>query len=185
MLGQAVVDRFGELETLVGLAEYGRLQEFLANQHLGEDDKPVRLGGWLGTMAPHRGTRAVGDHDRWVYFARRFGLEMLTNLEPRPGVPPSAPRVAELARRMRAEGVRLILASRAGHAHDVRILADRSGAEVAWLDDPAGARDYLGMVDGDVRRVVAALPNRTTTTTTRPAPPVDDTTTTTTAPPPE
>jgi len=170
MVGQALVDRYGEFEKLVGLAEYGRLEQFLQNQHLGEDDKPARLAGWLGTMAPNRGTRAVGDHDRWIYFARRFGIEVVANLEPRPGVPPSAPRLVDLAKRMRTDGVRLILASSSGHPRDVRLLAERSGAAIAWLDDPGGARDYLSMIDADVRRVALALGNRTTTTTTRPAP---------------
>jgi zinc/manganese transport system substrate-binding protein len=179
MVGQPLAEKYGDFEKLVGLAEYGRLEQFLQSQHLAEDEAPVQLGGWLGMMAPYRGTRAVGDHDRWAYFARRFGLDVVAHLEPSPGVPPTAPRLAELIEYMLARGVRLILASSSGDTREVQLVADRAGARIAWLQGATGARDYLSMIDDDVRRVAAALgagaspaPESGTTTTT-PSPPAE------------
>jgi hypothetical protein len=57
---------------------------------------------------------------------------------------------------MRARGVRLILAA-SRDPGQARVLAERTGATIAFLGDPTGTRDYLSMIDDDVRQVAAAL----------------------------
>lgn len=152
MVGEELAAKYTDVDKLVQLAELGRLGPFLESQ-----GDAALLGGWLGTMAPYRGTRAVGDHDRWPYFARRFGLEVVGHIEPRPGIPPTSKHLAELAEVMRAEGVRLILAAAADDPRPANVLAERTGAKIAVLASPDGAGGYLAMLDDDVRRVATAL----------------------------
>ena len=40
----------------------------------------------------------------------QFGLDVIDTLEPKPGIPPSPTHLAELIPKMKAEGVRLIIA---------------------------------------------------------------------------
>jgi ABC-type Zn uptake system ZnuABC Zn-binding protein ZnuA len=119
---------------------------------------------WRAALAPHRGARLVTMHDTWPYFAARFGLSIAATVEPTPGVPPSPAALGALVDRMRATGVRVLVAEPYADPALVRAVADRSGARVAALvpsvgGDPA-AGDYLAMLDLDVARLVAALAAR-------------------------
>lgn len=156
MVGEDLARKYVEFEKLVQLAELGRLEQFLESQ-----GDAALLGGWLGTMRPWRGARAVDDHDLWPYFARRFGLELVGHMEPRPGIPPTTKHLAELVERMRTDRVRLILAAAYYDPRHARFLADQTGARIAFLANQVGARpgtgDYLSMIDSNVREVATAL----------------------------
>ena len=119
------------------------------------------LARWRGALAPHAGTRVVVAHESWPYFARRFGLVVVAALEPTPGVPPSPAYLAALTERMKAVGVRLIIAEPSTSAALVAGVAARAGARAVVLIPSVGgdpeARDYLTLFDVDVRRLSEAL----------------------------
>jgi len=116
---------------------------------------------WSQAILPYRGTRAVVVHDTWPYFARRFGLVIVGAVEPSPGVPPSPSYLADLTRRMRQGGVRLLIAEPSSNASIVRQLAERSGARAVTLVPSVGAdpeaRDYVALFDVNLRRLIDAL----------------------------
>ena len=72
-----------DVEKLALLADHNRLDAFLQSQ-----GEAALLGGWLGRMQPYRGAKVVADHNQWVYFTQRFGLETIGFMEPKPGVTP-------------------------------------------------------------------------------------------------
>lgn len=119
------------------------------------------LGRWRSALAPYAGTRVVVAHESWPYFARRFGLTIVAALEPTPGMPPSAAYLVALTARMKAAGVRLIIAEPSTSAPLVARVAARAGARAVTLIPSVGgdpeARDYLTLFDVDVSRLVAAL----------------------------
>jgi ABC-type Zn uptake system ZnuABC Zn-binding protein ZnuA len=124
-------------------------------------DLERRLVRWTEATQAYRGTRVVVAHDSWPYFARRFGLEIAAALEPTPGVPPSPSYLASLIERMKATGIRLVIAGPESDAALVKQVAARSGARAVTLvpsvgGDPA-ARDYLSLFDLDVERLREAL----------------------------
>ena len=155
LVGEALAQKY-DIEKLALLQEQGRLGPFLRQQ--GEDKL---LGGWLGAMLPYHGTKVVDEHALWPYFARRFGIEVIGHMEPLPGIPPTTKHLGELIERMRAEQVRVVLATvyyDPGHA---RFVSERTGARVVNMAHQVGARegtdDYLRMFDYNVRQLVAAL----------------------------
>lgn len=155
LLGEALARTY-DFEKLAQLADYDRLDRFLEEQ-----GAAALVGGWLGAMRPHRGARAVDDHAMWPYFARRFGLDIVGHMEPRPGIPPTTKHLAQLVELMRAQQVRLIMASAYYDPRHARFLAEQTGARIAFLANQVGARPgadaYLSMIDYNVRQVVAAL----------------------------
>lgn len=155
LVGDALAAKY-DVAKLMVLAEHDRLDAFLREQ--GDDGK---LAGWLGAMAPYRGVKAVDDHPIWAYFARRFGLDVIGHLEPKPGLPPTTRHLEELIGRMREEKVPLVLASAYYDPRHAEFAARSSGATVVRLANLVGARpgtdDYVAMIDYDVREVVAAL----------------------------
>jgi ABC-type Zn uptake system ZnuABC Zn-binding protein ZnuA len=155
MLGERLgakypVDKVAELHAL------GKLDAFLEAQH-----ETALLGGWFGALRGARGTKVVADHGVWPYFARRFGIDIVELLEPRPGYPPTTKHLQALIERMRTDHVRLILAAAYYDPRHARFVAEHSGATVVSMANQPGVRpgtdDYLGMIDYDVRAVATAL----------------------------
>ncbi|HEV8095569.1 MAG TPA: metal ABC transporter substrate-binding protein [Burkholderiales bacterium] len=134
---------------------------FEANRRRFLERLDAGIARWSTALAPHRGTRVVVVHETWPYFADHFGLAIVAAVEPVPGVPPSPATLSALTERMRAAGVRLLIAEPYSNASVVRQVAERSGARVVTLvpsvgADPA-ASDYLALFDLNVKRLAQAL----------------------------
>jgi ABC-type Zn uptake system ZnuABC Zn-binding protein ZnuA len=116
---------------------------------------------WDKRLAPHRGVKLVGDHNLWMYFADRFGFEMLGYLEPKPGVPPTTRHLQRLVDMMIREGVRVIIASPYFDERHANFVARNANAKIARLAHQPGSRPgsegYIGMIDYNVEALVAAL----------------------------
>ncbi|HPC83392.1 MAG TPA: metal ABC transporter substrate-binding protein [Thermoanaerobaculaceae bacterium] len=67
------------------------------------------LATWQARLAPFSGARVVTFHDSWPYFARRFGIEVVGFLEPKPGVPPTPTHIAALTERLKDGRVKAIV----------------------------------------------------------------------------
>ena len=150
----AILERLARLRPEERAVLGANRERFLARLDAG-------LARWKRALAPYRGTRAVVMHESWSYFAERFGLAIVAAMEPTPGVPPTPATLAELVQRMKASGVRLIIAEPYSDASLVRQVAERTGARAATLipsvgADPA-AGDYLALFDLNVKRLAAAL----------------------------
>jgi ABC-type Zn uptake system ZnuABC Zn-binding protein ZnuA len=151
------------LEALLRLAPQERpYLEANRKQFLNQLDG--RLKGWLQTMAPYKGTRVVAVHETWPYFARRFALTIVAVVEPNPGVPPSPAYLANLIKKMRDSGVKLLIADPYSNASVVTQVATQSGATAVTLipsvgGDP-GAGDYLGLFDLNIERFSRAATAR-------------------------
>ena len=154
LVGERLARKY-DVEKLALLSERGRLGAFLAGQ--GEE----ALGGWLGLMLPHYGSKAVDDHNMWPYFTRRFGIHVIGHLEPKPGVSPTTSHLRMLVDRMRVEGVKAVLAVPYYDPRHARFISEHTGARVVNLANQVGARegadDYLRMFDYNIRQLVAAL----------------------------
>ena len=139
----------------------GEAARFAANRARFLQGLDAGLRRWRSALAPYAGTRVVVAHESWPYFARRFGLTVVAALEPTPGVPPSAAYLAALTARMRAAGVRVIIAEPSTGASLVDQVAARAEARAVTLipsvgGDPA-AGDFLALFDLNVARLVAVL----------------------------
>jgi ABC-type Zn uptake system ZnuABC Zn-binding protein ZnuA len=145
-----------DFEKLALLQEKGALKDFLTK--VKQQDL---LGGWLAKMAPFYGKKVVADHNLWPYFSKRFGLEMVGFLEPKPGMPPTTKHLGELIDRMKQIGVSVIFAAPYFDPRHAKFVADATGAKIAEMSHQVGSRpgtdDYLSMVDYNVRQVAAAL----------------------------
>jgi ABC-type Zn uptake system ZnuABC Zn-binding protein ZnuA len=117
----------------------------------------VPLGGWLGRTEVLGHRQAVEDHRAWVYFARRFGLDLVGALEPLPGIAPTTRHLAEIVALMQAGNVSLILSTPYVSPRHAEFVAQRTGARIAKLAHQVGSRagteDYLAMIDYNVRQL--------------------------------
>jgi zinc/manganese transport system substrate-binding protein/zinc transport system substrate-binding protein len=155
LVGEALASKY-DFEKLALLYEYGKIASFLQQQ--GDDGK---LAGWLGMLLPYYGTKVVADHNAWPYFARRFGIEIVGFMEPRPGIPPTTKHLSELVNTMRAARVSLVIGVPYYDPRHAQFLSQHTGATVVGMAHQVGARpgtdDYISMIDYNVRSLVAAL----------------------------
>jgi ABC-type Zn uptake system ZnuABC Zn-binding protein ZnuA len=148
--------RIEEVEKLMRLYELGKLTPYLESQ--GETEL---LGGWLGTMWPHFGAKAIDDHAMWPYFARRFGIQIIGHLEPRPGIPPTMGHLQRLIEQMQTLGIKVVITAAYYDPRHAQFITKNTGAITVPLAHMAGARpgteDYLGMIDYNVRQLALAF----------------------------
>ena len=139
-----------------GCANYrSRLTEFEARLE-------AKMMDWSRTLAPFRGSQLVTYHATWRYFAERFGLRSELFLEPKPGIPPSPPHLAEVIGKMNAESIKVVLVEPYQPRRVAEAVASRTGATVVDVAQFPGALsdtggDYLALMDANVRTIAAAL----------------------------
>jgi ABC-type Zn uptake system ZnuABC Zn-binding protein ZnuA len=120
-----------------------------------------RMTQWRAKLAPFRGQPIVTYHNTWRYFANRFGLESDLFLEPKPGIPPSPPHLAQLIAAMKGRQVRAILVEPFQSRRTADMVASHTGARVNGVAQFPGALpgsdDYLSLMDAVVTAVATAL----------------------------
>lgn len=134
LVGSEAVASLGAA-TVIDLAAAGTLRA-----RLREGDLP--LGGWLGQLtpeAPRAAPTVICDHEHWPYVARRFGLDIVGYLEPKPGLPPTSRHLADLADLMRERAVTRIVISPPSDPRPAERLAAATGAKVITVPHQVGA----------------------------------------------
>jgi len=67
------------------------------------------MEGWKAKLDKFQGQPVVTYHENYAYFERRFGLYNFGQMEPRPGIPPSASHVSNLVERMKKGNVKAVV----------------------------------------------------------------------------
>jgi zinc/manganese transport system substrate-binding protein len=121
----------------------------------------AKLQEWGTAMLPFKGQNVVAYHDSWVYFGHRFGLNIDTFLEPKPGIPPSPSHLAEVIEKMNAQKIKAIIVE---PFHDRKIaekVASSTGAKVVdFAQYPGGLPNtdsYVKLIDRLVANLTTAL----------------------------
>jgi ABC-type Zn uptake system ZnuABC Zn-binding protein ZnuA len=112
-------------------------------------------------MAPHKGIRVVTYHKSFDYFAKRFGLEIAGQLEPKPGIEPSPKHINALIPLMKEKKARLILIETFRARRTPEYAANATGAKVVVLPGSVGGhekvRDYFELFDYAITQIDSAL----------------------------
>lgn len=118
-------------------------------------------GRWRGALEKAQGTSVVVDHNMWPYFARRYGLDVVAYLEPKPGLPPTTRHLADVVQTMKQRQVGLVLASPYFDTRHADFVARATGARIVPLAHQVGARPgvdtYLDLINYNVEQLRAAL----------------------------
>lgn len=134
----------------------GKIEGFVKS-HGGDDV----IGGWWGKMRPLRGTKVVTYHRSWSYFANRFGLNVVSELEPKPGIEPTPSHLSEVEKIVKSDNVRFLLMEPFYSRKAPDWLRAQTGIEIVVAANSTGgqpeAKDYLSMMDNVVNRCVAAF----------------------------
>jgi zinc/manganese transport system substrate-binding protein len=117
---------------------------------------------WTAALAPYRGAKIVTYHNSWPNFVRRYGLNVIAYVEPKPGVPPSPSHTFELINQIKREGVKVIAMEPYFDHKTPQSIAERTGAKLVVLypsvgGAKSGTDDYISLLDVNVAALVEAL----------------------------
>lgn len=126
--------------------------------YLGDLDKAIAR--WQTIGAPLKGVKIVVYHQDWVYFAHRFGLQQIGNIELKPGIEPTPNHLVALAQKMQQEKVQLIIYGPQSDRYP-RQLASQTGAQVVRLQSISGGLpdtdSYIKFMDFNLKSLLDAL----------------------------
>lgn len=119
------------------------------------------LGGWAAAMAPLAGTPILTYHRSLSYLARRFRLNVVDELEPKPGLEPTPGHLAEVIREATDRNVKAIVQEPFFSTQHAKLVGSRTGAKVVVIPQNVGqapgADDYIGLFQVIVSRLTQEI----------------------------
>ena len=119
---------------------------------------------WTAALAPYKGAKIVTYHNSWPNFVRRYGLDVVGYVEPKPGVPPSPSHLFELIKMMKEQKVKVIIMEPYFDHKTPQSVAERTGANLIVLypsvgGAKSGTDDYIRLLDTNIATLIEALKN--------------------------
>lgn len=122
-----------------------------------ETEIAAKLTVWRRRMASLRGKKVIAYHRTFSYLADGFNFQIVGQLEPLPGVAPTAAHIARLITRIKAERINLLIMAPFYERRSAALLARQTGIRVAVLPHAVGAVEGVETYAGVFDEIVAAL----------------------------
>jgi ABC-type Zn uptake system ZnuABC Zn-binding protein ZnuA len=153
-VARGIAGKMGELDPENAAYFQQRYQDF--SKRLSEAEKK-----WDQDMAPYRGRKIVTYHRSWPNFAKRFGLDVVGYVEPRPGIPPTPSHTIELVNMMKRDNVKLMLIEPYFDLKTPNSVASMTNGRVVQIMPSVGGKpeitDYFKLFDYDIRLIAQAF----------------------------
>lgn len=134
---------------------------FEENNRLFDKELDTHLVKWLEKMKPYYGTNVIAYHKTWPNLAKRFGINIVDYVEPKPGISPSPAHIANLIKRMRIEDIKLIIKEPYYESKVPKFISSKTGARVLTLPTSVeginGIKDYFALFDYIIDKLVNAI----------------------------
>lgn len=146
-------------QTLDNLARQGKLIPFLESKDYKGKKLIDALGGWLKKGLVFRNQEIVTYHKNWTYFSTVFGLDVAGDVEPKPGIPPSAKHVHDLIERIQKEKIKVVMAPNYFDPSQAQAIAQRTGATAVIVPlgpESTEADAYFKLIDRWVNQLAQA-----------------------------
>jgi zinc/manganese transport system substrate-binding protein len=121
----------------------------------------AKMKEWQGKMAPFKGTKVIAYHNEWVYFERRFGLQVVDFMEPKPGIPPSPSQLVKVIKEVQANKIKVIISSPYFTTSSSDVVSKQTGAKELTLATSVAAfpaiKTYFDLFDYDIDKLTEVL----------------------------
>ena len=155
MFGSKLMQKYGGTK-LWQWANAGGFTKKLASVGASDD-----IGGWASTARLLSGKPILTYHRSMSYLARRFGLNVVDQLEPKPGLEPTPGHLAKVIREGKERGVKAVVLEPFFSARSAELVASRIGAKVVVIPQSVGqapgANDYISLFDVIVSRIAEGV----------------------------
>jgi zinc/manganese transport system substrate-binding protein len=121
----------------------------------------AKMKEWQAKMAQFRGTKIIAYHNEWVYFEKRFGLQVVDFMEPKPGIPPSPSQLVKVIKEVQSNNIKVIISSPYFTTSSSDVVSKQTGAKELTLATSTGAfpsiKTYFDLFDYDIDKLAEAL----------------------------
>lgn len=120
-----------------------------------------KMTEWLTKMAPFKGSKIIAYHNEWCYFEKRFGLEIVDFMEPKPGIPPSPSQLVKVIKEVSANHIKVIISSPYFSTSSSDVVAKQTGVKELTLATSTNAfesiKNYFDLFDYDINQLLTVL----------------------------
>jgi len=102
---------------------------------------------WEKKVAKARGAKVVTYHKSFAYFANWLGLDVVEQIEPRPGIPPNPHHVTHVIEEAKAKGVKVVLQEAYYPGKTSAQIAKAAGATLIRVPGSPNVRTGKGYID--------------------------------------
>jgi zinc/manganese transport system substrate-binding protein len=121
----------------------------------------TKIVEWKTKMSGSKGKPIITFHKSWVYFAERFGVRIIGQVEPKPGIPPTPSHNAELVNDIKKSNAKIILMENYYSENAPNQLAATTGIKVVKVANSVygqeGINSYIQMIDSIVNSLSSKL----------------------------
>lgn len=153
-MARAIAARLSELDPGNAADYQTRLADFTETL----EDK---FESWRRQLAALRGRPVIAYHTSFVYLADAFGFEVADEVEPKPGIAPSADYLNQLIGRIKSEDIDLLIMEPYYERRSAAYLNKQTGIRVAVVPQSVGARKgiatYIGLFDAIVAVLIQTM----------------------------
>jgi len=153
-IARAFKDKLSEMQPADAAFFDHNLKDF--EQRLTDDEKR-----WDAQMAPYKGHKVVTYHRSLPNFAKRFGLDVVDYVEPKPGIPPTPSHTLEVINKMKQENIKLILVEPYFDMRTPNSIAQQAGGTAIVLLPSVGGekqvQTYFQLFDYDINLLATAF----------------------------
>ena len=121
----------------------------------------AKIKDWEARMTGFQGAPVVTYHRSWSYFVKRFGLSVIGEVEPKPGIPPTAKHLAGLIRQIKDKSAKVVIKEYFEENRTPKKISEETGARIINLSqavgEPENAKDYLSLMEQNISLLEGAL----------------------------
>ena len=152
-VAQGLAERLAKVDPSNAAYYEGRLKDFDARWQ-------KAIGQWEARAAPLKGMKLVPYHRDQAYLVRWLGLVDVGNIEPKPGIPPSAGHLSELLAKLQAQPADAITRGAYQDPKAAEWLGERTKIAVVTMPYTVGgtpeAKDLFALFDDTINRLLKA-----------------------------
>mgnify|MGYP001063065789 CR=1 FL=1 len=130
-------------------------ETFTANERDFERRIDEAMPRWMKAAEPLRGLKMASYHKTWSYLALRFGIDVVGQCEPKPGIEPSPEDIRSLIARMREQGGKIVIRAPVYSGRVPELVARETGAVSivvpAHVGGAPGVHTYFEFIDEVIR----------------------------------
>ena len=119
-----------------------------------------KMAEWAKLAAPLRGMKVITYHKSFEYLAARYGFDIVGQIEPKPGIEPSATHINALIPKAKAAGVKLVMMEPNRARKTPQFVADSIGAKLVICPGLVGgspeAKTCCDLIDSNLRALLKA-----------------------------
>lgn len=116
---------------------------------------------WKAALAPYAGTSVVTYHKSLPYFAKAFQLEVIGQIEYKPGIPPTPVHLINLSKTMLSRKAKVIMMEPWQNERVAKKLSQETQSSVLVFAPSVGAiagvESYIGLFDYNVGKLLQSL----------------------------